>query len=644
LSVPFDKLLSPIVVGTHEIRNRVVVTAHSTSEQFRNPPLPAEPYIEYLRRRAAGGVGLIIAQPHFPNPFGEVTEEALRRHRALASAVRSEGATILLQLAHLGLFGRTDVDPRRPGLWAFDDGQSEAGEAAHRMTDEEVERMVDAYRQTAVLAREAGFDGVEVHGAHGYLIQQSLTPRWNHRDDRWGADRTTFATRIIAEARAVFGPDGIVGYRTATDDLRSPEDEGRGVAGIATDLERILGTGQIDLLNTTVGHGGKSYARAIPTYRYEEAPNIPFIAKLRKLVDIQIPVVGVGRIVSPAAAEAVLQSGACDLVAMTRASIADPDLVTKAAAGMGDRIRPCVGASVCVDRKLAGFPDISCFHNPEVLREIELAPRPTSAKRRILVVGAGPAGLKAAEVAARRGHDVFIFDEARTAGGGLRAVEHTAAAALMASVDYLLAELRLTSAELHLSTRVDQQVLAQIAPDEVVLATGAASRTGAELFDGGASGRVVSSAEALTATDISGEVLVHDAVGTNEGVLVAETLARRGCRVTFATRFETIAPFGGQVHRWAVVDILRAKMYQLFPETQVGYVDGDIAILVREDGETVAEVKAPTIVAVAPGVPRLEVRAYLQAAGLPFRIVGDAQAPRTAWNAFTEGHLVGLAV
>lgn len=386
--MPFDKLLSPIVVGAREIRNRVVVTAHSTSEQFRNPPLPAEPYIDYLRRRAAGGVGLIIAQPHYPNPFTEVTEEALRRHRALASAVRSEGATILLQLAHLGLFGRTDADPRRPGLWAFDDGQSEAGEAAHRMTDEEVERMVEAYRQTAVLAREAGFDGVEVHGAHGYLIQQSLTPRWNHRDDRWGGDRTAFARRIIAEARAVFGSDGIVGYRTATDDLRSPEDEGRGAVGIATDLERILGTGQIDLLNTTVGDGGKSYARAIPSYRYEEAPNIPFIVKLRKLVDVQIPVVGVGRIVSPAAAEAVLQSGACDLVAMTRANIADPDLVTKAAAGMGDRIRPCVGASVCVDRKLAGFPEISCFHNPEVLREAELAPRPTSARRRILVVGA----------------------------------------------------------------------------------------------------------------------------------------------------------------------------------------------------------------------------------------------------------------
>ena len=642
--MPFDKLLSPIVVGAREIRNRVVVTAHSTSEQFRNPALPAEPYIDYLRRRAAGGVGLIIAQPHYPNPFTEVTEEALRRHRALASAVRSEGATILLQLAHLGLFGRTDADPRRPGLWAFDDGQSEAGEAAHRMTDEEVERMVEAYRQTAVLAREAGFDGVEVHGAHGYLIQQSLTPRWNHRDDRWGGDRTVFARRIIAEARAVFGPGGIVGYRTATDDLRSPEDEGRGPVGIATDLERILGTGQIDLLNTTVGDGGKSYARAIPSYRYDEAPNIPFIVKLRTLVDVQIPVIGVGRIVSPAAAEAVLQSGACDLVAMTRANIADPDLVTKAAAGMGDRIRPCVGASVCVDRKLAGIPEISCFHNPEVLREAELAPRPASARRRILVVGAGPAGLKAAEVAARRGHDVLIFDEAGRAGGSLRAVEHTAASALMASVDYLLAELRLTSAQLHLSTRVDRQVLAQIAPDEVVLATGTASRTGAELFDGGASGRVVSSAEALTATDISGEVLVHDAVGTNEAALVAEALARRGCRVSFATRFETIAPFGGQVHRWAVPDILRAKMHQLFPETQVGYVDGDIAVLVREDGETVAEVKAPTIVAVAPGVPRLEVRTHLETAGLPFRLVGDAQAPRTAWNAFTEGHLAGLGV
>ena len=640
----FELLLSPVRVRNKVVRNRTVITAHGATELFRNPALPAEPYIEYMRRRAQGGVGLIIAQPQYPNPFGEYPAELLARHARLADAVKAEGAVLLLQLAHLGLYGRTDADPRRPALWGFDNGQTEAGEANHRMADDEVEEMIEAYRRTAVMAAEAGFDGVEVHGAHGYLIQQSLTPRWNHREDRWGQDRTLFARRVIAEARRAIGPDGIIGYRTATDDFRSPEDEGRGVAGIADDLQRILGTGEVDVINTTVGDGGKSYARAIPSYRSGDAPNIPFLVKLRAIVDITVPVIGVGRIVSPAAAEAVLQSGSCDLVAMTRAHIADPDIVAKTKASAGDRIRPCVGASVCVDRKLAGFTDISCFHNPQVLRESELVVRTADTPRRILIVGAGPAGLKAAETAALRGHRVSVFDERSAFGGQLRLAELTAAAPLVAAVDYLVAELRHTDAELYLNTPVDEHVLRSVRPDEVVLATGTTSRHASELFLGGESGRVLSPAEALGDATLSGDVLLCDASGSNEGALVAEALARRGCRVTFATKFETVMPFGGQMHRWVVPDILRALMQDVYVGTIIGYVDGELVDLVRPDGETVAELKVQTVVAVCPGVPRLSLVPIVEDAGLPYRVIGDAQAPRTAWQAFGEGMAAGVAL
>jgi 2,4-dienoyl-CoA reductase-like NADH-dependent reductase (Old Yellow Enzyme family) len=640
----FELLLSPVRVRNKTVRNRTVITAHGATELFRNPALPAEPYIEYMRRRAQGGVGLIIAQPQYPNPFGEYPAAVLARHARLAEAVKAEGAVLLLQLAHLGLYGRTDADPRRPALWGFDNGQTEAGEANHRMADDQVQEMVEAYRRTAVMAAEAGFDGVEVHGAHGYLIQQSLTPRWNHRDDRWGQDRTLFARQVIAESRRAIGPDGIIGYRTATDDFRSPEDEGRGVAGIADDLQRILGTGEVDLINTTVGDGGKSYARAIPSYRSGDAPNIPFLVKLRSIVDITVPVIGVGRIVSPAAAEAVLQTGACDLVAMTRAHIADPDIVAKTKASAGDRIRPCVGASVCVDRKLAGFTDISCFHNPQVLRESELVVRTADTPRRILIVGAGPAGLKAAETAALRGHRVSVFDERSAFGGQLRLAERTAAAPLVAAVDYLVAELRHTDAELYLNTTVDEHVLRSVHPDEVVLATGTTPRPASELFLGGESGRVLSPAEALGDSTLGGDVLLYDSSGSNEGALVAEALARRGCRVTFATKFEIVMPFGGQMHRWVVPDILRVLMQDVYVGTIVGYVDGELVVLVRPDGDTVAELKVQTVVAVCPGVPRLSLAPIVEGAGLPYRVIGDAQAPRTAWQAFGEGMAAGVAL
>lgn len=641
----FEKLLSPVRIGSVQVRNRTVMTAHGATDMFRSPALPAAPYIEYLRRRAAGGIGLIIAQPQFPNPYASFTEETLDRHRSLAEAVKAEGATVMIQLAHLGMFGRTDSDPRRPALWSFSGGQTDAGEAGHVMTAGEVELMVDAYKQAAVLAKQAGFDGVEVHGAHGYLIQQALTPRWNSRADEWGQDRTLFARRILAEVRDVMGTDGIVGYRTSTDDFRAPEDGGRGAAGIADDLARILGTGHVDLLNTTVGDGGKSYARAIPSYRFGDAPNVSFLTRLRELVDIAVPVIYTGRVSSPAVGETILQSGAADLVAMTRAHIADPDIVNKTAAGKGDRIRPCVGANVCVDRKLAGFMDISCFHNPEVLRETEIAPTPAATRRRVVVVGAGPAGLKAAEVAARRGHEVLLFDSARVAGGALRYAENTAAAALVAAVDHLVAELRYTDAQLNLGTTVDAAMIADLSPDEVILATGAAPKPMEQLFpDSPITARVLSSAEAMAAADVNGEVLVYDTVGTNEAALVGEALALRGAHVVFATRYETLAPYGGQMHRWVVPDVLRRRMDHIYLEALVGYVDGEVAMLVRDDGSSIADVKAPTIVAVTPGVPRLELADALTAAGTPFRLIGDAVAPRNAWIAFTEGQTAAIAL
>lgn len=641
----FERLLSPITVGSADVRNRVVITSHGATELFRNPVQSAEPYIEYLRRRAAGGVGLIIAQPLYPNPFGEFPAELLRRHEALATAVRAEGAVVLLQLAHLGVFGRTDSDPRRPPLWSFKNTQSDAGEACHRMSDDEVDQMVAAYRRAAELASAAGFHGVEVHGAHGYLIQQALTPRWNDRDDRWGLDRTLFARKIIAAAREVFGPEGVIGYRTATDDLRAPEDGGRGATGIAEDLTAILGTGSVDLLNTTVGDGGKSYYRAIPSYRFGEGPNIPFITRLRQLVDIQVPVIGVGHITSPSAAEAVLEEGSCDLVGMTRAHIADPDIVVKTIAGQGSRIRPCVGATVCVDRKLAGFTDISCFHNPEVLRETELDPgSPAASPHRLLIVGAGPAGLKAAEVAARRGHHVEIYDQNRTAGGLLRATEHTSAAQLFAAVDYLVSELKLTDARLRLGTMVDAELLQRIQPDEVLLATGTIARGAGTIFDGGETGRVVTSVEALNDDGIEGHVLVYDRSGTSEAALVAEKLAKRGCHVVFATPFEMVIPHAGYIHRSQVPEILAAKTQEIYTGAVVGYVDGDVALLVRPDGGTLAEVKASTIVAVEPGVPRLDLVPALESAAIPYRLIGDVLAPRSAWAAFNDGLTAAIAL
>jgi 2,4-dienoyl-CoA reductase-like NADH-dependent reductase (Old Yellow Enzyme family)/thioredoxin reductase len=639
----YRRLLSPISVRSMQLRNRVVVTAHGASDFFRDPTLSPDSYIEYLRRRAAGGVGLIIAQPLLVNPILDIPESTVERHARLAEVVKAEGAMLIIQLVHLGGYGRTESIVGRPPSWTFDEHQSDAGESSHRMSDDEIEQMIGAYRRAARMVANAGFEGVEVHGGHGYLVQQSLTPRTNQRDDRWGHDRTLFVRSVIGAVRDEIGPHRILCYRTSTNDLISQADGGRGPEGIAEDLGRILRPGTVDLLNTTMGDGGKSYISSIPGYRHPEAPNIDLIRHLRTFIDIDVPVIGVGGIVSAEVAEAVLESGACDLVAMTRAHIADPDLVNKVRGGAVSSIRPCVRANLCVDRKQALYPDMGCFHNPEVLREIPLAATPAASPKRVLVVGAGPAGLKAAEIAARRGHRVDLFDAAPTCGGQLSLTRHTAASELVKAVDFLVSEIETLGVRTHLRTRVDDALLQGIDADEIIVATGARARTGSAALDGGDTGVVISSEQALL-SDLTGAVMVYDGTGTTEAALVAETLAARGCAVVFATKFETMMPFAGQMQRWEVPDLLHKKMRSIHVSVIVDHVDNDVVRLAHVSGQPLTDVSVEAVVAVVPPIPDRDLVPVLDRLNTPYRLVGDVNAPRSAWQAFNEGHLAALAL
>ena len=630
-------ILTPIKLGAVEVRNRTVITAHGASEMFRNPSLPAQPYIEYLRRRAAGGVGMIIAQALYVNPLGDYPAELVDRHGRLAQAVKAEGATLLLQVVHLGATFRSEADVHRPALWGFSSTVTDHGEIAHAMTDEQIEMMIDGYGRNARMAAEAGFDGCEVHGAHGYLGQQSISPWLNRRDDKWGEDRTLFLRRVIAEVRGAIGPSRILGYRTATDDMRSPEDGGLGTAGIAPTVRALLATGEIDVLNTTVGHGGKTYAQAIPSYRHTEAVNMPKAQQLNAALEGAIPMIGVGRIASIGIAESLLQAGACDMVAMTRAHIADPDIVAKFARGQGDRIRPCVGALVCNSRKLAGFSEITCMHNPEAMREHELHVTPAETPKTVVVVGAGPAGLKFAEIATRRGHQVQVYDAATKTGGQLRSVEATAASDLASSVDHLTRELAELGVPVRLGVTVDADLLASLAPDHVVLATGAAA-VPANAFGGADRTQTVSGVQSLAAyTELDRDVVVFDALGANEGALVAEALANRGHRVHFVTPYEVVMPYAGISHRMETPDILRRRLTAIHTEAIVGGAQGRTVWIVRPDGSPVADIEAGTIVAITAPEPRLELVRACEKLSPPYSVIGAAVAPRAAADAFRDG-------
>jgi 2,4-dienoyl-CoA reductase-like NADH-dependent reductase (Old Yellow Enzyme family) len=636
----FPTLLSTLDVRGHQLRNRAVITAHTASQSFFNPALPAATYIEYMRRRAASA-GLVITQPQLWAPGIVQPQWLIDRHGELAEAMHAEGAKIMIQIVHLGVYGRSDPDLHGPPLYGFGVNQSAAGETSHEMDDAEITVMIEGYRSVARLAAEAGFDGVEAHGGHGYLIQQSLTPEFNSRTDRWGTDPTLFARRIIQAAREEVGPNRIVGYRTTIDDLRSPEDGGIGFQRGAELLKDILATGEVDVLNTTIGQGGSSYPRAIPDYRYGDAPNIPTVKRLREAADVKIPMIGVGRILSPGVAESVLASGACDLVAMTRAHIADPDLMLKVVAGQGHRVRPCVGANDCVNRVQAGYPEISCFHNPEVLREQELAVLPAAEQRKVLVIGAGPAGLKAAEVAARRGHDVHLYDGAGRPGGRLRHAADTAGSALVSSIDYLFSELAELGIRL-ISQNVGEAELQEIAPDEAILATG--TRPDVErAFVGAQAAGAIDSSVALD-VDLGHRVLVYDTVGVNEGPLVAEALAKRGHEVTFVTPEEAVAPHSGYLHRAQLGQTLYGVVNRVIVRGLIGFIEDGNALIATPEGAEIGTLPYDSLVVVAAPQPDLALVPVLKRLGIPCRVAGDAITPRLAMQAFKDGHEAGLAV
>ncbi|MGO4859998.1 oxidoreductase [Arthrobacter sp. 2MCAF14] len=636
----YPVLFSTLNIRGHELRNRAVITSHTASQSFFNPALPAATYIEYIRRRA-GSVGLIITQPQLWQPGIVQPQWLIDRHGELAEAVHAEGAKIMLQIVHLGVYGRSDPDLHAPPLYGFGVNQSVAGEASHEMDDAEITMMIEGYRSVARLAAEAGFDGVEAHGGHGYLIQQSLTPEFNSRTDRWGTDPTLFARRIIQAAREEVGPNRIVGYRTTTDDLRSPEDGGIGFERGAQLLKKILATGEVDVLNTTIGYGGPSYSRSIPDYRHGDAPNIPPVERLREAADVKIPIIGTGSILTADVAESVLASGACELVAMTRAHIADPEHMLKVAGGHGHRVRPCVGANDCVNRVQSGFPEITCFHNPEVLREQELAVLPTVEQRKVLVIGAGPAGLKAAEIAARRGHDVHLYDGAGRPGGRLRHSADTAGSALVGSIDYLFAELAELGVKL-VSQNVGEGELQEIAPDEVILASG--TRPNVErAFAGAQAAGAIDSSEALD-VHLGHRVFVYDTLGANEGPLVAEALAKRGHQVTYGTPEETVGPQSGYLHRAQYVQTLYGVVSRVIVRGRIGFIEVGTALVATPEGADIDTLQYDSLVVVAAPQPDLVLVPVLKRLGIAYRVAGDAVAPRLAAQAFKGGHEAGLAV
>ena len=421
-----DPLFAPFTIKNVVLRNRIVSTSHEPA--YGEDGLPKDRYRAYHREKARGGVGLTmmggsaLVSPDSTPVFGNLQlyrDEAVPYLRALSDDVHEQGAAVMTQLTHLG--HRTDnyTHDWVPALSA-----SGTREPAHRAFTRvadahDLERVARDFADAALRCKAGGLDGVEISAWAGHLLDEFLTPALNHREDEYGGsmeNRIRFPLEVIAAVRAAVGDDFVVGMRMSFDEMRP---DGAGVEpDEAIRIAAAFTRAGIDFFSIVRGHADTDaqLARAIPPMGTPASPHLEFAGWVRKRVDV--PVMHAGRIADVATARHAVAAGLVDLVGMTRALMADPDLPLKVAAGHDDRVRPCVGASMCLDSIYASGSAV-CIHNPATGRELVLPQRVVRAAstKRCVVVGGGPAGLEAARVLAERGHRVRLFEASSTFGG-----------------------------------------------------------------------------------------------------------------------------------------------------------------------------------------------------------------------------------
>lgn len=542
------QLLTPVELGPLTLANRVVSTSHQTG--LVHDHLPTADMVAYHVARARGGVGAIFLEATAVDASGLLTSHTLGGfepgivpgYRRLSDAVHEHGTRLLVQLFHGGR-EQISAAPRAPAVAPSAVPSGRFACEPRALTTSELRALVEGYATAARHCREGGIDGIEVSMSHGYLIAQFFAPRSNRRRDAYDAaatGRLRFAEEVLGAVRAAAGPELAVGVRLAADELTPEGLDGAACAEIAGAL---CATGLVDFASFVLGHSADVAASSwiAPPPPAAEAAIVEPLALVRAAVDV--PVIGTTRIVDLAAAEGLVASGGADAVGMTRALIADPDLVAKAAHGQAGEILACIGCNQgCIGHYHAGVP-IGCLVNPRTGRERTL-PRRAGGDRplRVLVIGAGPAGVAAAVEAAGHGDAVALIDREGDVGGQLRLAGRAPAHRELWRRWRANAagQLERGAIAVRLGEEADPGELA--AADVVVLATGARpfvpdwarGEDHPDVGDHGAPALLDAWAAIANPAAVAGPVLVADWGGGWEGLDAAEVLAEHGLEVTLA--------------------------------------------------------------------------------------------------------------
>jgi len=489
----YPHLFAPLDLGFCVLPNRVLMGSMHTGLEDRGRDFPR--LAAYFRERAEGGVGLMVTGGIAPNlagwlkPFGGKLSWPweIHKHRILTKAVHEAGGRIAMQILHAGRYGYHPLSVSASALQApINPFKPRA------LSSWGVDRQVKAFVNCAVLAREAGYDGVEVMGSEGYLINQFLSARTNKRTDDWGGTpqkRMRFAVEIVRRIREAVGPDFIIIYRLSMLEL---------VEGGSAWDEIVMQAKAIEAAGATIINTGIGWHEArVPTIA-TSVPRAAFAGVTAKLKgEVRVPLVATNRINMPQVAEAILAAGQADMVSMARPLLADARWVAKAAAGRTDEINTCIACNqACLDHVFEN-KTASCLVNPRACAETQLNYTPVTHRKKLAVVGAGPAGLACATVAAQRGHAVTLFDSAERIGGQFNLAKRIPGKEeFEETLRYFGSQLRAHSVDVRLGKRVDAASLIAEGFDEVVLATGIEPRRVG--FPGAAHPKVVSYVDVLS--------------------------------------------------------------------------------------------------------------------------------------------------
>lgn len=635
-------LFSPFRLKSLALENRIVMPALAS---FLIEPDGAitDRTVEHYRRRAAGGPAMVIVEACAVSPEGVVSPHQARIDHdrlvpglaRIAEAIRAEGSVPAVQIHHGGRQTTARVIGRKPLAPSALPCPSIKGEV-EPLSREGIRRLVDCFAAAAVRAQAAGFALIEIHGAHGYLVNQFLSPFSNVRDDEYGGDtagRARFAIEIVRAIRGRLGPAFPLSFKISASEFvpggLTPEE--------SVAIVKLLAAAGVDIVQVSAGNDATPEWICQPMFM-EKGCLVPFAERIRR--ETALPVMAVGRINEPLIAEEILASGRADLVCLGRGLLADPELPKKARRGELEDIRRCIACNTCME-SIFRRGRVECLVNPFLGREQELVATPAATPRRIMVIGAGPGGLNAAWRAAERGHAVVLYDEQPLPGGQLVAGSAPGfKAELRNLIAFLGRQVARSGVDCRLGRRVDAALVAAERPDAVVLATGSAPHIPA--VPGIDRPFVYTYNQILNGHGAAPRPSVVIGGGST-GCEIALHLAEKGSPVALVEMLPKVGRGMESISLKVLLERLAARGVAIFTESRLLRVE-PTGVVIASAGDAERFLPAERVVLAAGCRPENRLADEIRALGVELHLLGDCVEPRNAKAAIYEGTVIGLTL